>query len=53
MDELPRLEAGTHLPPEAYKVPNIDPNRWDVDERTLMVIINGLRRWQFTGPVVK
>ncbi|MDT5031947.1 MAG: hypothetical protein QOC94_2118 [Actinoplanes sp.] len=53
MDELPRREAGTHLPPEVYKVANIDPNRWYVDERTLIVIIDGLRRWQITGPVVK
>lgn len=54
MDELPKRNAGTHLPPEAYravgvaKAPNIDPDRWYVDERTLMVIINGLRRWQRT-----
>jgi hypothetical protein len=51
-DQLPKRDAGTHLPPEAYravgvaKVPNVDPDRWYVDERTLMVIVNALRRWQ-------
>jgi hypothetical protein len=51
-DQLPKREAGTHLPPEAYraagivKVPDVDPDRFLMDERTLMVIINGLRRWQ-------
>lgn len=58
-EQLPRRVRGTHLPDEAYKaigvakVPNIDPGRWYVDEQTLMVIINGLRRWQITGPVIK
>ena len=27
-------------------LPNIDTDRWHVDQTTLMLIINGLRRWQ-------
>ena len=51
-DELPRRNAGTHLPSDAYravgvaKIPNVDPERRYVDEKTLMLIVNALRRWQ-------
>ncbi len=55
--ELPKRKPGRHLPQDAYKpmgiakVPNVDPYRFLIDEKTLMVIINGLRRWQINdGP---
>ncbi|MFI5492959.1 hypothetical protein [Actinoplanes sp. NPDC051859] len=49
---LPQRVAGTNLPPAAYravgtaKVPNLPDARWELDERTLMVLLNALRRWQ-------
>jgi len=48
---LPIRQPGAHLPANAYravgvaKVPHVD-GRWRVDERTLVVVLNGLRRWR-------
>jgi hypothetical protein len=60
-EELPRRNAGTHLPREAYRaagrarVPNVDPagRGWYVDEKTLRMILNALRRWQINDRAVK
>lgn len=51
--QLPKRKPGSHLPIIAHravgvaKVPNIDA-RWHMDERTLAVLLNSLRRWQAT-----
>jgi hypothetical protein len=48
-EELPKREAGTHLPRAAYRVANVDPDRWHVSEQDVRVLLNALRRWQITA----
>ncbi len=48
--QLPRRQPNVDLsiaarPVENTNISNVD-NRWYVDERTLMVLLNCLRRWQ-------
>ncbi|GAB1645835.1 hypothetical protein [Krasilnikovia sp. MM14-A1259] len=48
-DGLPQQAPETHPPKEPVRrapVPNVIDDRWYVDDRTMMVLLNGLRRWQ-------
>lgn len=53
LPDLPRRRPGSHLPAATRavgfaKVPNVG-DRWYVDERSLAVLLNALRRWKPTS----
>lgn len=56
--ELPKRVHGRNLPPAAYRavgiarvpIQNVTDEVWRLDEQTMRVVLNGLRRWQVTRP---
>ncbi|WP_412735546.1 hypothetical protein [Krasilnikovia sp. MM14-A1259] len=46
--KLPQRIPGATVPRGERRtpVPNVSDDRWYLDEKSMMILLNGLRRWQ-------